>query len=237
MENTSRPSAPGSPLEIITTSDGSTSLYNPALNETYHSRHGAVNESRHVFIKEGLLYQMHNAQFIMHNGAINIFEVGLGTGLNCLLTVIEADKYPHIQFNYTAIETVFLGPEIVDSINYPEQLNVNRQLFHQIHAIPNGIPQNLTSNFSLTKIDSSILTYSPTHHFDVVYFDAFAPEKQPEMWQPEIFGKMYNMLNNNGILVTYCAQGQFKRNLKAQGFVVERVPGPPNKREMTRAKK
>lgn len=221
------------PLELITTSDGSTSLYNPALNETYHSRHGAINESMHVFIKEGLTHYINT----YNPTQVNIFEVGLGTGLNCLLTVLEAAKHPHIQFNYTAIETVFLPAEITAAINYPEQLSLPRTVFDEIHNSLVGRTVNLTSNLSLTKVDASLIGYSATQQFDIVYFDAFAPEKQPEMWQPEVFSAIFNMLNPKGILVTYCAQGQFKRSLKAAGFAVERVPGPPNKREMTRAAK
>lgn len=225
-------------LQIITTSDGSTSLFNPALNETYHSRHGAIAESRHVFIQEGLIYKMHSAQFTMHNvGEVNIFEVGLGTGLNCLLTVLEATKYPHIQFNYIAIESFFLTNEIVAAINYPEKLHTGREVFEVIHNCAAETPINLTPNFTLTKIQGSVHQRTPDGTFDIIYFDAFAPEKQPDMWQPVVLSTMYNLLNDNGILVTYCAQGQFRRNLKTAGFAVEKVPGPPFKREMTRAKK
>lgn len=221
------------PLQIITTTDGSTSLFNAELNETYHSVHGAITESKHVFINAGLRHYIS----LYNPSTLNIFEVGLGTGLNCLLTVLEADKHPHIQFNYTAIDTVSMSEEMVAVLNYPEELATERKRFQEIHRLPFNQTLNLTPNFTLHKLNGNIAQTDIIGHFDLVYFDAFGPDKQPEMWTEAILAKMYNVLNANGLLVTYCAKGAFKRNLKALGFVVEGIPGPPPKREMTRAQK
>jgi len=221
------------PLQIINTTDGSTSLFNAELNETYHSVHGAVTESMHVFIQAGLQYYIN----LYNPSAISIFEVGLGTGLNCLLTILEAEKHPNIQFNYMAIDTVSMPEELVAAINYPEKLNTGRKRFQEIHSFPFNQPLILTPNFTLHKVNGNIAQNEVEGQFNLIYFDAFGPDKQPEMWTEAILAKMYNCLNINGLLVTYCAKGQFKRNLKALGFVVENIPGPPPKREMTRALK
>jgi tRNA U34 5-methylaminomethyl-2-thiouridine-forming methyltransferase MnmC len=220
-------------IELITTEDGSSSLFNPQLNETYHSVHGAVAESRHVFIKEGLQYYIDKHQ----PKEIKIFEVGLGTGLNAYLTALFAKANPSISIIYHSIDTVVMPNEVLAEINYPEILVADRELFEKLHLCPTDTPVELLPNFVFKKVVSDINRYNPDMGFNLIYFDAFAPEKQPEMWLPALFEKLYAALAVNGIMVTYCAQGQFRRNLKAVGFTLEKLAGPPPKREMTRVTK
>lgn len=220
-------------IELITTDDGSTSLFNPALNETYHSRHGAIAESNHVFIEEGLKYYINKHQ----PASISIFEVGFGTGLNALLTLTAAKTYAGIQFYYETIDTYPMPNEVLDSINYPVIVKDESGLFTQMHMAPFETEIPLTPNFTLFKVNNSLHTYIPTRVFNLVYFDAFAPEKQPDMWQTTIFDKLFSTMAPWAVMVTYCAQGQFRRNARSVGFTTERVPGPPFKREMTRVTK
>ncbi|UPT66015.1 MAG: tRNA (5-methylaminomethyl-2-thiouridine)(34)-methyltransferase MnmD [Sphingobacteriales bacterium JAD_PAG50586_3] len=222
-----------SDIEIITTTDGSSSLFNATLNETYHSKHGAVAESRHVFIKHGLEYYIDHHQ----PKEVKIFEVGLGTGLNAYLTALYAMQNPSLSIVYHAIDTYPMPDELVAGINYPEVLAGNRDLFEELHKSAEGADVRLLPNFMYKKVVSDIKGYNTDTKFDIIYFDAFAPEKQPEMWLLPLFEKLYGILAQNGIMVTYCAQGQFRRNLKAVGFSAERLPGPPPKREMTRVTK
>lgn len=221
------------PIQLITTEDGSSSLFNSDLNETYHSVHGAVAESRHVFIKHGLEYYVATHQ----PKQIKIFEVGLGTGLNAYLTALYAQANPTISITYHCIDTVAIPASVVTEINYPEVLGGDRGLFEQIHTSRFDEEVKLLPNFVFKKVLSDINTYIPDKGFDIIYFDAFAPEKQPEMWLLPLFEKLYGILIESGIMVTYCAQGQFRRNLISVGFTAERLPGPPPKREMTRVTK
>lgn len=220
-------------IQLITTNDGSSSIYNFELDETYHSIHGAIAESNHVFIKHGLDYYIDTHQ----PNEIKIFEVGLGTGLNAYLTALYAQANSNISITYHSIDTVPIPENLIAEINYPEVLSADRNLFEQIHKSPVGTPVQLLPNFVFKKVISDINTYIPDTGFDIIYFDAFAPEKQHEMWLLPLFEKLYSITAPNGIMVTYCAQGQFKRNLKAAGYTIERLPGPPPKREMTRVTK
>lgn len=220
-------------ISLITTGDGSPTLYNSVLNETYHSRHGAVAESKYVFLKQGLEYYIEQHQL----AEIKIFEVGLGTGLNAYLTALYTQVNNNTAITYHSIDTLPMPENLVAEINYPEILGGDRGLFEQLHKSPPETEVELLPNFKFKKILSDINTYNPDMGYNVIYFDAFAPEKQPEMWLPALFEKLYGMLTQNGIMVTYCAQGQFRRNLKAAGFTVEKLQGPPNKREMTRVTK
>lgn len=220
-------------LQLITTEDGSSSLFNVQLNETYHSVHGAVAESRHVFIKEGLQFYIDKHQ----PTEIRIFEVGLGTGLNAYLTALFAKVNPSLSVVYHSIDTVVMPNEVLADINYPEILGADRELFEKLHLCPTDTTVELLPNFVFKKVVSDINRYNPDMGFDIIYFDAFAPDKQPDMWQLPLFEKLYAALSVNGIMVTYCAQGQFRRNLKALGYTVEKVTGPPPKREMTRVTK
>jgi len=214
-------------IKVIITDDGSKSLYLPEINETYHSKFGAKNESEHVFINAGFKQ--------IQKKEIAILEVGFGTGLNVLLTYFEALKSQQKVF-FESLEKYPLPENILPEINNFDD-TAYRELFHRIHQAAWQQPVNLSKNFTLLKNQVDLLAYQTTHKFDLVYFDAFAPDKQPEMWTADIFTKMYNLLNENGILVTYSAKGSVRRTMQATGFKVERIPGPPGKREMLRAKK
>lgn len=222
-----------SDIEIITTTDGSSSIFNATLNETYHSVHGAVAESMHVFIENGLAYFINTYK----PTEVSIFEVGLGTGLNAYLTLLFATKHANITFYYTAIDTLPMEKDMVSAINYPEVLQANRQSFEAMHSTPTGQTINLAPNFIFERLVGDVNTYPIDGQYNIVYFDAFAPQKQPDMWEIPLFTKLYDKLTDKGIMVTYCAQGEFRRKLKSVGFSVERLPGPPNKREMTRVTK
>lgn len=216
---------------IILTSDGSHSIYIPELDENYHSVHGAIQESKHVFIEAGLKYLSHPS--------INIFEVGLGTGLNAFLTFLETNN-KNISVNYTAIEAFPITPLIAESLNYTRLLNATAQqaTFDLLHSSGWELPVSLSGNFKLTKHKQTLQEiHLPAEEFDLIYFDAFGPPTQPEMWTEEIFAKIFEASKPNALLVTYCAKGEVKRTLKKVGFAIEALPGPPGKREMVRARK
>ena len=212
------------------TADGSDTLYSPEMEESYHSVNGAVQESRHVFIEAGLHH--------IEQKTIRIFEVGFGTGLNALLTWGEAHK-KNLQISYDSIEAYPVERTITDNLNYNGlEPDLPSDAFQQIHNTSWNFPQTLENGrFRLHKISKDFTGYQFTDHYDLVYFDAFAPDKQPEMWDESIFSKIYNSLNKGGILVTYCAKGEVRRRMQRSGFKVERIPGPPGKREMLRAVK
>ncbi len=218
-------------IEILKTGDGSHTLYNKALNETYHSKHGALQESIHVYIQMGL-------DTFPSEQPLHIFEFGLGTGLNLMLTIEAFLKNPERPIVYHTIESFPLAASITGHLNYDELFDSDevKSYFTKIHAAPWNEEIQLLNGFSLKKIHSTFETYEPlAAYYDLIYFDAFAPSKQPEVWDESIFHKLYHILKNKGKLVTYCSQGQFKRNLKASGFQVETLPGPPYKKEMVRA--
>ncbi len=216
-------------IALKLTEDGSHTLYNEKLDETYHSKHGAIQEAMHVFINAGLNY--------INKPTINILEVGFGTGLNAFLTLQESRG---ININYTSLEAYPLEGDVIDQLNYIKELNLDTdevKQFEKLHAVEWGSYQEVTSKFNLNKVKVELAKYRTTELFDIIYFDAFGPRVQPEMWEKEIFKKMHDILAEKGILVTYCAKGSVKRTLKEVGFQVEPLPGPPGKREMTRAKK
>lgn len=216
---------------IKTTYDGSHTLFVPDLDEHYHSTHGAIQESMHVFINAGLNYFNNSKE-------LTILEIGLGTGLNAFLTYIESKK-KGTPINYTGIEAYPLTKEIIENLNYPEQLNEmdNKAVFKLLHECNWNKEVNITDSFLLTKLNVLLQDYKVKKQYDLIYFDAFGPGVQEEMWTREVFEKMYQSLAVGGILVTYCAKGEVKRTLKSVGFEVENIPGPPGKREMTRARK
>ncbi|RYD80706.1 MAG: SAM-dependent methyltransferase [Sphingobacteriales bacterium] len=221
--------------ELRKTADGSHTLFHPELNETYHSVHGAIQESDHVFIKAGLDF------FIPQNpnyAEINILEIGLGTGLNALLTYIESAKNA-LKINYTALEAFPVSEKIYSALNYNEVLNLDesQSIFRQIHICDWDKKHQFSSNFSFKKIQTKLEEFTSDQQFNIIYFDAFAPQIQPELWTTAIFEKLYSMMHKNALLVTYCAKGQVRRNMQSAGFLVERLPGPPGKREMMRALK
>ena len=216
--------------ELIITSDGSHSLFVPELNEHYHSIHGAVQESLHVFIRAGL-------NNFSAKKEISILEMGFGTGLNALLTLTENKDIPTI--HYDSLEAHPLPPEITERLNFATLIDDDNAgtLLKRMHEVAWDVKEKITEHFFLTKISTSLQCFVPYKKYDLIYFDAFAPAVQPELWTKEIFDKMFGMLNDEGILVTYCAKGEVKRNMKAAGFVIEALPGPKGKREMTRGKK
>lgn len=214
-------------LEIRQTKDGSDTLYVPGLDEHYHSSHGAIAESVHVFINAGFL--------AIGKPTINILEIGFGTGLNALLTLQESLK-KHKEVHYTALEKHPLHPDMAKSLNYPALLG-NLPDYYQIHDCPWGRNEQITSEFTLCKINEGLEKWVPQKSFDLIYYDAFGPEKQPEMWTSRMIRKVAATLAPEGILVTYTAKGEVRRVLSECSLKVEKLPGPPGKREMVRARK
>ena len=216
--------------QLIQTSDGSTSLYLPDWNETYHSVHGALQETQHVFIKNGL--------HLFQNQAISILEIGFGTGLNALVTYQEHENL-HLSVHYETVEAFPLSWEEARLMNFPEKLSALSlvPIFEQMHCCPWDETVALSPTFSFKKRLQRFETISDVDSFDLIYFDAFGAQVQPELWQEAIFQQMYAALKQGGYLVTYAAKGSVRRAMQTCGFTVERLPGPPMKREMLRAHK
>ena len=215
--------------QIIYTEDGSHTIFVPELNEHYHSVHGAVQESAFIFINNG--YE------VCKGDPVSILEIGFGTGLNALLTAIKSISGTR-KVLYTSIEKYPLASEIVDSLNHFEFAGeYGKDFFNRIHSAPWNESVKICDNFELRKIESDLTTTTLQGTFDLIYFDAFGPDKQPEMWTREIFYRIAAVTIKGGILVTYSAKGEVKRSLKACGFDVELLPGPPGKRQMIRAVK
>ena len=237
---TNNPQPPETPkVEVRRTADGSATLYVPALDEHYHSRHGARQESEHVFIEAGLLPLLEAGLGGPCARPLHLLEVGLGTGLNALLTLSRAQA-AGAAVAYDALETVPLPAEVVADLaaKWAAESSESVELLHQLHAAPWIETHPLAPHFFLTKLPEALeATTLPAGYYDLVYFDAFAPEKQPELWTEAIFAKLYAAAAPGAVLVSYCAQGQFRRNLRAAGWHTEKLPGPPGKREMTRARK
>ncbi|GAA4502039.1 tRNA (5-methylaminomethyl-2-thiouridine)(34)-methyltransferase MnmD [Hymenobacter ginsengisoli] len=226
----------GSKIEVRTTADGSPTLYVPALDEHYHSRHGAAQESWHVFIEAGLRPLL--AAGLGQTQPLQLLEVGLGTGLNALLT-LETAQQAGAAVTYDGYETLPLPTAAVAALapQWADSLRL-RAAFTRLHAAPWNEALALTPLFSLTKRLAEVQAADlPASRYNLIYFDAFAPEKQPELWTEAIFAQLYAAAAPGAVLVSYCAQGQFRRNLRAAGWLTEKLPGPPGKREMTRARK
>lgn len=212
--------------ELQLTADGSHTLFVPAMDEHYHSVNGAMQESVHVFIEAGLRQ--------LSKEKLRVLEIGFGTGLNALLTWREAERTGRL-IEYYAIERYPLDLELVEGLNYgavvwPEEEN----LFEILHHASWNESVKLSENFVLHKIEGDSNTCELPKQIDLVYFDAFAPDKQPEMWEQVIFDKLYNHTLNSGIIVTYCAKGEVRRRMQQAGYKMERLPGPPGKRHMLR---
>lgn len=209
--------------EKIKTADNSPTLYVPELDEHYHSVNGAVQESLHIFINAGFKQ--------INKTAINILEVGFGTGLNVLLTLTENETLKKNVY-YETVEKFPLDIEIINKLEYKD---FNNDLFIKIHKTEWGKKTNLNKSFILKKIKTDLINYVTAKKFDLIYFDAFAPEKQPELWTEMIFKKLYSATNNEGILVTYSAKGIVKQALRKAGYKVQRLNGPTGKRHMIKA--
>ncbi|MFT3947123.1 MAG: tRNA (5-methylaminomethyl-2-thiouridine)(34)-methyltransferase MnmD [Agriterribacter sp.] len=214
--------------EIIVTSDGSHTIAIPAMGVTYHSVYGAIQESKHIFINAGF--------HAIYQPAIHILEAGFGTGLNALLTLAAAEGK---NIHYTAIETHPLSAEEAAALNYCKRLDKPglEKHFIQMHTCAWEQPVAISPFFTLHKINQPIQQFQPTLQFDLVYFDAFAPAAQPELWTEEIFRKMFICLGAHGRLLTYCSKGDVRRAMVSAGFTVKKLPGPPGKREILSAEK
>lgn len=218
--------------EIITTDDGSTTIHLPDWNEQYHSTHGAIQEAYHVFIGKGLSYFLEKKQ----PKPLEILEIGLGTGLNAFITLLEAEKLNQ-SINYTGIEAYPVQSSEIELLNYSKQLKGSDEYFKKIHQGDWKKSYKITSLFSITKRKQFFSDIEDEASFHLIYFDAFGARVQPELWTEAIFKKMYDALKVGGVLVTYSAKGSVRRAMQAVGFEVERLPGPPGKREMLRASK
>jgi len=214
--------------EIILTEDGSHTLYVPELKELYHSIHGAVQESRFIFIDNGFRYSPASP--------LRIFEAGFGTGLNALLTAIESSAAQRKVF-YTSVEKYPLPSHITSKLNYSALFPDTAPVFSLIHSCPCNTAYDISDNFTLLKQEGDLIAMKPDGLYDLIYFDAFGPDKQPEMWTDEIFEKISAITVSGGVLVTYSAKGSVQRSLKRAGFEVHLLSGPPGKRQITRAVK
>jgi len=216
--------------KIIATNDGSHTLLVPVLNEQYHSIHGAIKEAEHVFLKMGLDEFLRSERV-----SVNVFEVGFGTGLNALLSAQWATSKQK-KLAYTSIEKFPVSKIEFQQLNYGDILH-GSELYTKITDAKWGDFTTVSNVFSLRKLNLDLLKDTLPTGFDVVFFDAFAPNKQPELWDTLVFEKIYGIMSENSLMVTYSCQGQAKRNMISAGFEVEKVPGPPGKREMLRARK
>lgn len=222
---------------IITTQDGSHTLFHEELNEFYHSAKGAIQEGKHVFIKEGLNFIKGTALNL--GDEIRILEIGFGTGLNALLTMLEAEAH-NLEIHYETIELYPLPIETIKDLNYTQELGYEFCYgpYHTLHLCRWNETHQITKSFSFKKINDTILTCQlPLDNYQLIYFDAFSPEQQPEMWTNQVFKKLFDALRPNGILVTYCSKVSVQQAMKEAGFIIEKLPGAPGKREMLRAHK
>jgi len=219
-------------LSIKNTADGSSTIYNSELDENYHSTHGALQEANHVFIQNGLKKVLVDFK---SNKVIHLLEVGLGTALNCFLT-FKYVQSSNVQINYYGIESFPLSLDIINQLNYKLSIQEKSE-FEALHTTQWNKSVKISDNFSLNKENLIFQNYKNKQLFNLVYFDAFGPRVEPYLWDIKIFEKIFNMLTSEGVLVTYCAKGQVRRDLIEVGFKVERLPGPPGKREMLRATK
>jgi tRNA U34 5-methylaminomethyl-2-thiouridine-forming methyltransferase MnmC len=216
--------------KIIQTLDGSTTIQLQEWDECYHSKHGAIQEAQHVFIKNGLL--------LFQNKNVSILEIGFGTGLNCFITYLESKKMNQV-IDYVGVEAYPVSSDEVQSMNYIQELNAQNEkiVFETMHSCNWEEKHQIATTFTLTKRKQFFETIDDIECYDLIYFDAFGYRVQPELWSTTIFRSMYKALKNNGVLVTYAARGVVKRSMQEVGFLVEKLEGPPGKREMFRALK
>jgi tRNA U34 5-methylaminomethyl-2-thiouridine-forming methyltransferase MnmC len=216
---------------FMITEDGSQTVYLPEMDEHYHSVHGAISESLHVYIEQGLLFSGRKT--------LSILEIGFGTGLNAYLTYCFAQK-ENFDIDYFSLEKYPLTEKEYGLLNYPKIIFPEHALtFNQLHDAEWNKTIQISNNFRVNKIQADLTTYQfdNIQPFDLVFFDAFAPGKQPEMWTEEVLHKVAASVKKEGILVTYCAKGSVRRTLSDAGFVMERIPGPKGKKEILRGKK
>lgn len=218
---------------LVATGDGSHSIYLPEFDEHYHSTHGALRESLHVFIAMG-----YEEMICRVSARLRILEMGFGTGLNAFLAW-RRNQQVAVMVEYTSLEAFPVDPAMAAQLNYIEASDPPawRETFAGMHACAWETPVAFGHNFSLLKRETTLDDFMPEGEYDLVFYDAFAPRVQPELWTKEVFDKLFACMRPGAVLVTYCAKGEVKRSLKAAGFTVETLPGPPGKREMTRARK
>jgi tRNA U34 5-methylaminomethyl-2-thiouridine-forming methyltransferase MnmC len=219
---------------VINTNDGSSTVQLEDSGMTYHSKHGAIQESQHVFIDSGLLFTLQQST----RSELHIFEMGFGTGLNCLLSFKAVHQLP-VKIYYTGIELYPLPPEIYHSLNYGTDYSLKPYLdtFERMHSAEWNHPVQLSTDFELFKIQGDITSINLTRRYDIIYYDAFAPAEYPDQWTEEVFRKLADALNPGSVLVTYSSRVSVRRALEAAGFRVEKIPGPVGKREIVRARK
>jgi tRNA U34 5-methylaminomethyl-2-thiouridine-forming methyltransferase MnmC len=229
--------------KIVITGDGSSTIHLPEWDEQYHSKHGAIQEAYHVFIKHGLNHYCNSAVKVVEidlesREAVSILEIGFGTGLNAYITLLEAEKLG-IAIDYVGVEGYPVAMEEVEQLNYSKELNYDKVqgLFKSLHEVSWEEKHQLVNFFSIEKQKKLFHNIEEFEKFDIIYFDAFGARVQPELWTETVFKKMHNALKQKGILVTYSAKGSVRRAMKTVGFSVEKLPGPPGKREMLRATK
>ena len=216
--------------EIIITNDGSTTIHIPDWNENYHSTHGAIQEAKHVFIKNGL-------DLLQNQKSISLLEIGFGTGLNAFITFLETlDKE---KVNYVGVEAYPISSEEIAQMNYVTELKATQYqvVFDKMHSCDWESQQHITDNFTLTKRKQFFQDIADKEQYDLIYFDAFGFPLQPELWSEAIFKKMYEALLPKGTLVTYACRSSIKNAMLSVGFSIEKLPGAPGKREMLRATK
>ena len=221
-------------MRVEPTADGSSTLYSSRFGAHYHSRHGALQEARHVFVEAGFQYAA------VAKTHLRVLELGFGTGLNAAVTCgfAEAHHNPageHTTVDYVGVEAYPLPVRVLADFTTGDA-DVDASLT-QLHEVPYGTSRQLAPHFRLTLREQRFETLRDERAFDLIYYDAFGPQTQPELWAEEMFARLYRALGPGGVLVTYCAQGQMRRNMRAAGFAVERLPGPPGKREMTRGRR
>lgn len=213
-------------IRLTPTEDGSHTLYLPEIDESYHSVHGAIQESMHIFIEAGLK--------LCERKEIRILEIGFGTGLNAYLSALFSEGK---KIHYTSVEKYPLPEGVSSQLNYASEIGESNDLFLSLHQCEWDKVCEINSNFSLLKKHGDICEIELDEYYDVIFFDAFSPEKQAELWTETIFSKIYKNASDGAILTTYCAKGRVRRTLQQVGFEVERIPGPPGKREILRARK
>ncbi|MEW7281065.1 tRNA (5-methylaminomethyl-2-thiouridine)(34)-methyltransferase MnmD [Aquimarina sp. 2201CG1-2-11] len=220
--------------EIIVTNDGSKTIHLPDINEQYHSKHGAINEAKHVFIDYGLQHILAKNK----HKSLTILEIGFGTGLNGFITLLESEKM-EIPIGYTGVEAYPVTLDEARLMNYPQTLNAmdKKAIFDKLHQSEWEHATEIVKDFVLIKRKQLFEDITDQNCFDLIYFDAFGARVQPDLWTVDIFRKMYEAIRLGGVLVTYAAKGSVRRAMQEVGFEVERLPGPPGKREMLRATK
>lgn len=227
--------------EVVITADGSSTIHLPEWDEQYHSKHGAIQEAYHVFIKTGLHHLCQIEDDAQSKNSLNkasILEIGFGTGLNAFITLLEAEKL-NLNIDYVGIEGYPVNSNEIKQLNYTSALKAESKsaLFNALHDVSWEEKHTVTNYFSLTKKNLFFNEIKDENKFNLIYFDAFGARVQPELWTESIFKIMYSALQTRGVLVTYAAKGSVRRAMQTVGFIVERLPGPPGKREMLRATK